>query len=749
MSIFFNFLLKWSYIAIILHFMEWELSFPFLNKVKAHARCCVFAALLFTSSCVFAGEKELVLLVSHNSTSFTALSSAEQQYARSALHSFIGNLTQIDEIAVRTDENDAVLRQIQKKSQLEAAVGLRALEAAYENDAGAKAALYIAFSLVKSASGWKLSYTASDIERQTILFADEASGLSWEQIETETDRLSFSALDNLRRRGFISLIPNRVRVQLLHEEDTEENFRKYIAEYASQALSLQRQLDALQKEAFTAEERVKKEQEEQSLRLKLEIASQKKAQMEEAEKSRKAEAERERNRQTEMAALTEKQRNEFMEKLSVLEGKRTELLKQSVQTLPLKKRIELIETDRKNLSTLKRELEAGVLESNAYYDGEKQKKLAAKMREPWGIADLSGGKPTKEAQNGRKRELAEIAKEWDEKKHAAEKEIRSSVQTALQRYENALAASLAGLEATDFSYTSLDTGERHIQVQVDEYDGAKKNWFVHTTADFSDIPLLRLPYQNMPTVQIRYADMTGMQIPSARDVVAYKEYRERVEWADRYFRTQVPYLYATLSLRVQYDEKKHVYKARYTAFSITKMENQQVIFYSGKGFLGSSAQGKHFMQNQRTRTGIFVDGSFSQSFLYESLLGARLAALWGNSFLFAGLSAGVSKAAYAEKYTVNFEESTDVSVMALCGTSVTFLRVRPYMELGAGFYLTQTDLKDGADSITAPSGFCASIGGGADYFVTPHVTVGVFYAVTYREDLGFTDTYALRAGFNF
>ena len=76
-----------------------EQIFYFLDKVKRY----LFTVILLSVSLSFAKEKSIVLLVSQNHTQYEKLTSAEQLYARSALQMLIGNLTLIDEIAVRTD----------------------------------------------------------------------------------------------------------------------------------------------------------------------------------------------------------------------------------------------------------------------------------------------------------------------------------------------------------------------------------------------------------------------------------------------------------------------------------------------------------------------------------------------------------------------------------------------------------------------------------------------------------------------
>ena len=719
--------------------------FDLFDKVKRY----LFIILLLSYSMIFAKEKGLVLLVSENSMQYGKLTSTEQLYARSALQMFIGNLTLVDEIVVRTESNDNALRKVQKKSQIEASVGLASVQSAYAIDAGVKADILIEFSLVKFANDWKLSYKASEIETLAIIFAKDSAPFSLDQIDKETDVLSFSVLDSLSKRGYISPLPFNIKTQLLHEADSEENFRKYIAEYETRALELQKQLDSLKKEALTAEERIKNESEARALRLKLEMAERKKTVLEQAEKNRRDEAENLRKRQTEIKELTEKQRFDFEKKLSTLESRRNEILKESVKALPLKKRIELIEADRENLAVVKKQVELTVAESNAYYDKEKNKEIIAKNNEAWRKADLSDGKPTDAAKDFRKTELAQISKKWDERKLLAEKEIRAGVKDVLASYEKAFEHSLSELEATEFTFTSISRTENYIHLHIDEYDAQQESWTVHTKTDFSSIPLLSLPYRDMPDIQLRYSEMTGKKIPNGNNLAAYNDYRDNVEWADLYFRAAVPYLYATLSLYVEYDEKLNKYKTNFSAFTITKVENSQTIYRSGKNLLRSSAQGKHFLQNQKPRKGVFLDGTFAKSFLYDWQVGTRLSAFWGNNFLFAGGGMTVLGAKYAEDYSVNFERGRFVSFMALGGASVTIFRFRPYVEIGAGYYFTSADLNDGVDDVELPSGFCTSFSGGADYYITKQLTMGAFYALTYNYGCGFVDNYGLRAGINF
>ena len=306
------------------------------------------------------------------------------------------------------------------------------------------------------------------------------------------------------------------------------------------------------------------------------------------------------------------------------------------------------------------------------------------------------------------------------------------------------------MENTEFTFTSITKNESYVLLNIDEYDASQKSWTVHSHTDFSGIPLLAVPYTALPDIQIRYKDMTGKNVPSGNNAKDYNEYRDNVEWADLYFRAAVPYVYATLSLKVQYDEKQNTYKANYTSFKIIKTESSEVIYKSNKNLLQSSAQGKHFLQNQKPRRGIFIDGTYGASFLYDWQAGSRISVFWGNRFLFAGGGVGILGGNYAEPYDLHFDRNIVLDFKALGGASVTIFNFRPYIETGAGFYFTKADFKeDTGDDIKAPYGFCASLGSGLDYFVTKNVTVGAFYTVAYNYGCGFSDNFGLRAGFNF
>lgn len=713
-----------------------------MKKLISFCLACFFGITLFA-------QNSVVLLVSQKNSSGNYLDSDEQLYARSAMQTFIGDLTLVNEITVRTDSNDSNLRQIQKKSQIEAAKGLGTEKSAYASDAGVKADLNIDFSLVRYNQGYKLEYSISEIETLKILSSGSSNYFQLESIDEETDRLSYSVLNDLSNHEYIMPVSFNVKIQLLHESDTEENFKKYIAEYEQKSTALQKQLEELQKENLNAEERLKTESEERALRLKIEMAERKKSMLEANEKRRIAEQEQLKKRQQELNELTEKQRNDFEKRLLDLENKRAEVIKESAKSLSLRKRIELVEADRENLNSIKKQIELSVQESNSYYENEKQKEIAAKNNEPWRKADLSDGKPTDEAKEFRKNEIEQIIKKWNERKITAENEIRSGVKEQLDSYEKAFRHSLSELENSEFTFTTISKNENYVLLNIDEYDASQKNWTVHTSTDFSDIPLLKTPYNVLPDIQISYEDMTGDKVPSGKDKEKYNEYRDNVEWADLYFRAAVPYVYATISLKVKYDEKQNIYNANYTNFKIIKTETSQVIYKSGKNLLQSSAEGKHFLQNQKSRRGIYIDGIYGNSFLYDWQAGTRLSGFWGNNFWFAGGGINVLWSDYSENYSLNFDKSMMFDILALGGVCVTIFRFRPYIEAGAGLYFSKADLNEGAEGVALPYGFSASLGGGLDYFVTNNITVGAFYSTGYRYGCGFSDNYGLRAGLNF
>lgn len=295
-----------------------------------------FISLITTN--IFAQENNLVLLISQKQNNLNQLNSEEKLYSKSLLQTLIGDLTLIKEITIRTENNDSSLRLIQKKSQIEAAQGLGSEISYYQSDLVSKADLDLSVNLVKYKPGWKIEYAVSNIESMNIIAAGKSENyFQLENIDIETDKISYSILNELQKRGYISPISYNIKMQLLHEADTEENYKRYISEYKERSLELQNELDALKKKNISAEERVRAEIEERSIKLKIEMTERKKALLESNEKNRQAEKELANLRKRQIAELTEKQRNEFQITLSNLEAKRSEILKESAKTLSLKK----------------------------------------------------------------------------------------------------------------------------------------------------------------------------------------------------------------------------------------------------------------------------------------------------------------------------------------------------------------------------------------------------------------------------
>lgn len=709
----------------------------------------ILAILLFTSN-IFAKDNNLILLLSQKQDNLNQLNNEEKLYSKSLLQTLTGDLTLVKEITIRTESNDADLRQIQKKSQIEAARGLGSESSYYQSDLVSKADLEVSVNLIKYKQGWKIGYSISNIESLNIIAAGNSEKyFQLDNIDEETDKIAWAILSELQKRGYINSPAYSVRTQLLHEADTEENYRRYILEYEERSSELQQELDTLKKKNMTAEERAKAEIEERAIRLKIEMTERKKALLEANEKNRKAEEELAKKRQIKVAELTEKQRNDFQITLSKLEAKRSEILKESARSLPLKKRIELIEADRNNLESFKTQLQNAVNESNSYFDNQKQKEINAKNSEPWRKADLSDGKPSAAAKEFRKAEIRKINVKWDSQKKAAEQEILSGPQDQIAAYEKAIASATVELEKTEFLFRSIEKNEKYITLNVDEYDASSQSWTVHTFADFYDIPQLVVPYNKLPDIEIGYESMTGTDIPDSKDLDMYNNYRDSVERSDLYFRTSVPYVYASLSLKVKYDKVKKNYKANYISFTITKTENNQVIYKSGKELLQSSAQGKHFMQNQKPRKGIFINPIFGKSFLYDYQLGNRISGFWGNKFFFAGGGVSFFVLDYSNQYSGRFDKGTLLKFEALAGACVTIFRFRPYIECGTGYYFTQADSKNNKENIKTPHGFCANLGGGADYFLTNNISIGAFYYAAFDYGCGFADNFGIGAGWNF
>lgn len=546
------------------------------------------AAVIFAALFTFvlsAQSKSLVVLVAPDQTTYDKLDASDKLYARSAFQTFVGNLTLIDEITVRTDANDSSLREVQKKSQVEASKGLGSEDSAYALDMASKATLRIEISLVKYKTGYKLEYSTSNIETMQIVSGSSSSKyFELEQIDEETDLISYECIKSLYGKGYISGVPYNVEKQLTHSSDTSENYAEYILELTKQIEDCQNELDKIKKENMSAAEKAEATRKEQALQLKIQAAESAKRKTEENLRKYQEELAKKEKQQAELKALTEQKRNDlakkFQEKIKQSQEQQSKLNKELAQSLSLEKRIELIEADRNAMEELETQLIAQ-LEIN---ENDLTEKMNAEIDEinaqPWRLAEKdSSGNPTSKALKYRESQVKKVQDKYNKLIIDSGNEYKSAFAPAISTYEKQIEEGIKELEATTFVYRSFESGS-HLTVTVGNYDGEKYNWSVEPDFSMKETDLIT----NIPDVSyfkctVSYKDISGrnpVEYNGTNDE-AYADYLDFVELSDLCFRTSTPYIYGTLSVKVKYNSVYGDYRMVFQSFSIRKMEDNQLV----------------------------------------------------------------------------------------------------------------------------------------------------------------------------
>jgi hypothetical protein len=748
------------------------------------------------STLLFAAQPEknsLVLQVTLDKESTVALAKKEQEYANSALTAFIGDLTMVPEISVRTAKVDDILRDIQRKSQKEASTGLGSEDTAYASDKGSKAKLLLSLSMKALSSGkYTLTCAISEIETMTVVSTLKSANLALEDTNgSGIDSLAFDTLKSLQKKGYISEVSYDVENQLLHRKNNAENFQKYIDDYTEQLEAANKELSELHSDNETAEQKLEADSKEQALKLRIEMMEKKKQQAEENLRQQQAEDDAEAKRETEMAEWDTQQKNEFLKKIKELEAKKEEIRKETRKGISLKNRIELIETDKTNVAYIESQLNQSIKESDAFYDSKCNAEVTAKKNEPWKKADLGKDKqPTEIAQSFRNDEVAQIQAKYAEKKTAAEKELRGSMQSDLTAYRTQIADNITELGNTLYVFRSIDKTDDFLTLSVDEYDADSGSWEVHSSFNMNGIPKVDVSSISLPDLALSYETMTGkkpvtnMKGPNAKQ--AYEEYRTLVDQADSYFRTSVPYLYSEIALKVAYDEASDTYKTQFQYLSIYKTEDRSELNRVSADDLDKAkktetklaearekeearqkqeqeaeearklrqqtkeeqqAKSKRlFAKSQVGRDGLFTDLSVMNSKYYNGFdIDAQIC--FGGRYFFGGAELSFIPFSLAGFDTYKEEEGSIVDTSFFVGVTVNLGKFRPYAECGVGVSkltfgdstLSSTDEDDGI------TGLCTQVVGGFDIKGKAYC-IGGFYKFKYFYGFGFADCYGISLG---
>jgi len=703
---------------------------------KIHKLIVIILLTVFLPAVLSAQTKGTVILVSQDSSTYDKLDSNDKLYARSAFQSFVGNLTLLNDVTVRTESNDSSLRQVQKKSQIEASSGLTGEDSAYASDLATKADLRIVVSLVKYNSGYKLEYSASNIETmQIISSASSDSYFSLEKIDYETDILSYNAMKALYSKGYISQIPYSVEVQLTHSEDTYENYTKYIQELSEQIEKSRSELENMRSENQTAAEKAEALRKEQALQQKIQAAENAKRKTEEQLRKYKEEAEKTKKQRDELAALSEQKRNDlakkFEEKIKQSQEQQSKLNKEITQGLSLEKRIELIEADRQVLDELETQLIASADGNNSIYEKQMQEEIDAVNNEPWRLAETDDkGNPTDRAKKYRENKVKKIRDKYEALINQSNAELKEVYIEAINAYKKKIDEGVADLEAASFVYRSYESGSA-LEVSVGNYDGGKFTWTVtpafhmEETTHISNIPDL-----SVLKCSVNYKDISGTAPVeyNGKNDDAYAEYLDLAELADLCFRTSTPYIYGTLTVKVKYNSTYGDYRLVFNQFTLRRMEDNQIIAdytlndYNSliRGIVSDSkkiekqkkqqeqetkrqeqhtqAQGilssfiNYWTPNMKQKSGLNMNFGVCPEITYRNKIELK------ENIDFRLYIGGSKKLYYlAAAGFDNFEETENVAVYLGLGSSINFGCFRPYADFTAGYGFADSDYYKSAD----------------------------------------------------
>lgn len=546
----------------------------------------IFIATIFSilQVTVFPQNKNIVVLVGQDSEKYNRLSQSEQLYARSALQTFVENLTLINGISVRTDYNDAVLRQVQKKSQVDASKGLGSEKSAYASDLVSKADLFINFSLARYKQGYKLEYSASEIESLKIISSSSSIYFQIEKISEETDKLSYTALRDLNAKGFIQSVPYNVRLQLNHESDSSANYAKYISDLAKQIEKDTAELERIKSENQEKAASLEEVRKEQALRLKIQAAENARKKTEESLKRQQDEIEKQKKQAEELKSLTEQKRNalalKFEETIKKSQEQQQKLNKELGQGLSIEKRAELIENDRQTLNELLSQL------NQKKHDNEQElyKKLNAEIQmindEPWQLGQLDGsGKPTQNAVAFKNAKIQKVINKYGALIADTNSNLDAAFLPAINSYNKQISDGIKDLEKTDFVYRSYESGSP-LRIAVGDYNGATHEWPVSIAFNMKETNLIKnIPDLSFVYCKISYKGVTGKASIdfNGTNEAEYSDYIDDVQLADLCFRTDTPYVYGELHLKAKYDLVTGTWSLLFNRFDIKKMEDQRLV----------------------------------------------------------------------------------------------------------------------------------------------------------------------------
>lgn len=770
----------------------------------------VFFFLFFIPITIFSEDKELVIQFDLDKESYNKLSDTEKAYADSALATLVQNITAVSGITGTNDKVTAQLREIQKKSQIEAGNGLRSESAAYSTEVNTIAELRMNLLVQKLDDKYRLNCIISDIQSTKIIGQSSQKDILLSEIDsTGIDKLSADLLEKLTAKKGVPVDYEYI-AQLKHEKNTAENLRAYIDNYTKQEEDAKSELAELKAKNKTQEQSLDAELEIHAAQMRIEFAAKKRKQAEENLRIVQNAQNTKAKQQQAFDAMNKGQQVKFQSDMKELEKMQKEIYAESLKSVSLKKRIELITTAQNNLTYLKTQLEQGVSESNVFYDNLMNQDVDAKKNEPWKKADLSNGEPTAIAIKVRQVEISSIQKDYTDKKSDAEMKLRSAVQPDIEDAESRINESLKDLQSTVFVFTSVDTQSNYLSLNVDEFDANTYSWKVHSRFQTTDIQKMDDGTFVLPDIEVSYKMMTGKDIPDSKNVSRgaddtvikeYKEYQDAVDYADIYFRMSQPYLYAEVTTMVVYNTVTDSYSLKFQHFTVNKTENRKSIYildekeYTKNQLRVEKKQSEqaaeeeakrialekeeerderarlrkqktenlwnNFLNTQHSRTGMYLEGEYNRGNFFQGG-GGDLQFLFGSSNRFGGFEVEMCGVSVNDGYTAEYDGFSSISASVLVGISLNLGRhIMPYAGVGIGYgsmfkYLSNENSNETSSSYSSSTNDDPSSKGLCEGFVytaeagceirNRALALGGFYKLRYFSGAGFIDTYGATIG---
>ncbi|MCR5188490.1 MAG: hypothetical protein K6C97_06100 [Treponema sp.] len=735
-----------------------------------------FSLFLFSG---FTQSKGLVLKVTLDEKKYSSLDQNNKAFVTSAYMKCLQDFTMVPEISLRTSDIDSELREIQKQSQIDAATGLGSESAAYAADKGSRADLVLNISLSNAGNNnYQFICTVSEIETMNMIISENSDRLPIAELTKDqvVDSLVYDILTALYKRNYISELSSDVRNQLLHLDSSEESFRKYVQDYTRQLEEAEAELAKLQKEAASEQERLELEAQRLALQLKIEMAEKNRQIAEENLRRQQTEDAANEKRQKEMEQMQNAQREQFLKDIEAIEAARAALRQQSLTSLPLKKRIELIEASRANLTRLENQLEDSLNQNASYYDQKMNAEIDEVNSQPWRKADLSNGEPTVRALNYRNQQIQKIRSKYESQKKAEESQLRTTAKPTIDAYQSQLQANLSDMEKTTYVFRSIDVSDDYLSLQVSEFDGARLVWDVYSDFALNNIQKIKNSNIHLPKVSLSYELMTGSK-PDLSTDEGYKKYQDNVDMSDLYFRTSVPYLYSQISIKVSYNQVYDLYEVRPVLFQIFRTQNNKkaLVSYNEKELTSSfintysdtsSTNGgrdttttttttktttsdglfdysnSSFFKSQESRRGLFIDIAYLNGSFYQGM-DLNFSALFGTKVFFLGFDIDAAYPVIKDEYKTSstWSDFYLFDVHFVMGLSLKLLFVKPYVSAGIGYYMIGEDKMLDKDLI----GLSLEGAAGVDLNLGVY-SIGFVYKIKYLYGAGFANTTGISLG---